>query len=108
VMDTQLHFDGIKPRYFPWAARVDLMLKRAADAAAVTVDALTGNDRRKHVVRARWAVMLALHEAGWSQSRIGQNIGGRDHTTVLHGLREGEKLRAVDLEFDEFCEWVAG
>ena len=105
---TQLHFEGIKPRYFPWAARVDLMLRRAADGAAVTVDVLTAEDRRKHVVRARWAVMLALRDAGWALPRIGVSIGGRDHTTVLHGLREGEKLRLADRDFDELCIWVAG
>jgi len=48
-----------------------------------------------------------LREAGWSLPRIGYSLGGRDHTTVLHGLREAEKLRLVDRDFNELCIWVA-
>ena len=31
---------------------------------------------------------------------IGRRFGGRDHTTVIHAVRQIEKLRACDAELD--------
>ena len=108
MSEVQYTMQAIAPRYYPWAVRLDTMVQRAADAIAVSPATLLGNHSARHIVRARWAVMAALRNADWSLTRIGRAIGGRDHTTVMHGLREGEKLRATDRDFAELCEWVAG
>ncbi len=51
------------------------------------------------LVRARWALMLALRDRGMSYSRIGHWLGGRDHSTVISGCRRGEALTEVDDDF---------
>jgi len=35
-----------------------------------------------------------------SLPEIGRRFGGRDHTTVIHAVRQIEKLRALDAELD--------
>ena len=35
-----------------------------------------------------------------SLPEIGRRFGGRDHTTVIHAVRQIEKLRGMDLEID--------
>jgi chromosomal replication initiator protein len=54
-----------------------------------SVDAadLVGRSRRKEVAHARQMVMyLAREETTASLPKIGQSLGGRDHTTVIHGI----------------------
>jgi chromosomal replication initiator protein len=31
---------------------------------------------------------------------IGRKFGGRDHTTVIHAVRQIEKLRGLDVDID--------
>ena len=57
----------------------------AAILYGVTESDITGPRRHKSVVEARWAVMAALDQMGWTTPRIGKRLN-RDHTTVLHGL----------------------
>jgi len=38
-------------------------------------------------VRARAEVYVLLRERGWSYPRIGQFVGGRDHTTVMNSVQ---------------------
>ena len=50
---------------------------------------MQGRSRMRPVVRARWALIAALRERGWSLMRIGAFLN-RDHTTVLYALRQWE------------------
>ncbi|MCW1844162.1 helix-turn-helix domain-containing protein [Prosthecomicrobium hirschii] len=48
---------------------------------------IVGASRRREVVRARMeAYYLAAALSGLSISQVAKRIGGRDHTTVLHGV----------------------
>lgn len=60
---------------------------------------LTGAARQHHICRARWAVMLVLQRRGYSTPRIGRALGGRDHTTIMHGLKRGAAIEAADSVF---------
>ncbi len=51
-----------------------------------------GKSRKRPVVAARRAVIVALRERGLSLPEIGALIG-RDHTSVLHHLRVAERDR---------------
>ncbi len=70
---------------------------------------LRSPSRRKTIVRARGVcVFLARRLTAESLQSIGQHLGGRDHTTVLHAHRQAESLFRTDLEFrraiDELTE----
>jgi chromosomal replication initiator protein len=53
----------------------------------VTTDDLTGPRRQKELVLPRQIAMFLMYkECGMPFERIGQLLGGRDHTTVMHGV----------------------
>lgn len=64
------------------------IVERHAEATGISVDVLKGRARDYPTARARHAAMAECHSLGlWSLSVIGRFFGGRDHTTVLHGVR---------------------
>lgn len=53
----------------------------------VTIDDLKGPKRQKEIVKPRQMVMYLLREeANLSYPKIGQELGGRDHTTVIYAV----------------------
>ena len=53
--------------------------------------------RARSVARPRQVAMfLAKTMTSRSLPDIGRRFGGRDHTTVIHGVRKIEELRATD------------
>lgn len=59
-----------------------------ARSHGVSVEALRGPSRLRHIVVARHEAMAALRATGrYSYPRIGKFFGGRDHTTVIYGER---------------------
>lgn len=62
--------------------------QKMAERYGTTVDEIFGRRRFPEVVEARfhvWSVLNRQH--GYSTARIGR-IWGRDHTTVMHGLKK--------------------
>lgn len=54
---------------------------------------LVGKSRKKHIVEARHVLMYILRqELGLTTNKIGELIGGRDHTTIMHGV---EKVTSI-------------
>ena len=63
----------------------------------VTRRELTGRTRTKEIVLPRHVAMFLLRdETEASLLEIGGELGGRDHTTVLHGIRQIERALATD------------
>lgn len=58
-----------------------------------TVD-IMGTNRTREVSNARQWVMYEASEAGCNTVKIGKELGGRDHSTVLHGIR-AERTRRL-------------
>ena len=57
--------------------------------------------RRKEVVKARQIVMYLLREDyNISFPHIGRELGGRDHTTVIHAVKTIDSLRTKDNELN--------
>lgn len=74
-----------------------LVLETVAGHFGLPVAALKGKQRDKDTVLARQIAMyLIREETSSSLSNIGQEIGGRDHSTVLHGY---EKI-ATEINID--------
>ncbi|HJN92841.1 MAG TPA: helix-turn-helix domain-containing protein, partial [Dehalococcoidia bacterium] len=65
----------------------------------VPVDAIASKRREKQVAYARHLTMYLLRDlAHQSYAQIGRLLGGRDHTTVLHGFRRIEGLLEKDAD----------
>jgi chromosomal replication initiator protein len=61
------------------------------------VAAMRGRSRSKEIVLPRQVAMYLLREeTGASLSDIGQTLGGRDHTTVRHGIEKIERESQTD------------
>jgi hypothetical protein len=70
---------------------------------------ICSNRRETHIIRARFKTIYVLRRVcGLSLSRIGTNIGDRDHTTIMNGLNKIETDRKNDVavrdETDHICE----
>jgi len=58
---------------------------------------LRGRSRRRGIALARsMAMYLASRHAHYSLKKIGSSLGHRDHTTIMHGCRNIEKLLQSD------------
>ncbi len=70
-----------------------IILEAVAQCTGVPVEALTSARREKQVAYARHMAMYLLRDVGQqSYAQIGRLLGGRDHTTVLHGFRRIQRL----------------
>ena len=61
-------------------------------------DSIYANSRKRDIVQARQVAMYLTHKhmPNLSLARIGQQIGSRDHSTVLHACRTIEEQLAVN------------
>jgi hypothetical protein len=56
-----------------------------AEVAGIEPEQLQGRSREPHIVAARWAWWVLLHERGMSNAAIGR-LTGRDHSSVGYAL----------------------
>lgn len=74
-----------------------VILKTVADFYNITSTDLTKRSRKKEVVRPRQIAMYLLREeVSLSFPEIGQKLGGRDHSTVIHACDKIKKEEAGD------------
>ncbi len=91
------------------SVKPDEVVSVVADAFGVTVQNLVGPERRQEVVLPRQIAMYLLRvEAKCSLPKIGETLGGRDHTTVMHAcqkvsdlIERDDKLRHQIIEIRE-------
>ena len=93
-------------RKYPILFSANDMIDRTAQRLRVSRRDLIGNNSIRYLARGRWAMMLFLRRRGWSMPRIGAVLGGRDNTTVMHGLQRAEALCLTDLDFKRLCEAI--
>ena len=76
---------------------MDVIQARVAEHYGLTLTELLGPKRARCVARPRQVAMyLAKTLTERSLPEIGRSFGGRDHTTVIHGVRRIEALRGTD------------
>lgn len=79
----------------------DYIMEIVADFYNITVDDLKGSKRPKKIAYPRQIGMyLARKLLDTSLSKIGEDYGGRDHTTIIHACKKIEE----DLEKDKVLE----
>ena len=70
------------------AQKRDRVLRDICERHDVSLSSLAGKQRHKHIIPARHEACYRLKaDAGLSYTRIGAILGGRDHSTVMHGAR---------------------
>ncbi|MBN1632203.1 MAG: chromosomal replication initiator protein DnaA [Thermoleophilia bacterium] len=76
---------------------IDLILTVVAEITGISVSEIIGDKRSRPIVDARhYAMYLARELTDASLPKIGERIGNRDHTTVLHAVDKITKLMRVD------------
>jgi chromosomal replication initiator protein len=79
---------------------IDTIVQAVCDHFHVTERELQGPSRRQQTVMARQTAMyLAQKLTHMTASRIGQLVGGRDHSTVLHSCKAVEKRMKGDPDY---------
>jgi chromosomal replication initiator protein len=78
-----------------------LIMEETAQYFSLSTGDLTSKSRSRPLTQARHIAMYLMRECtGLSLVKIGEIFGGRDHTTVLHGIKKVEdEMRARDTTF---------
>lgn len=80
---------------------IDEIQRRVAEHYSLKISDLLSARRSREVARPRQVAMyLAKMLTPRSLPEIGRRFGGRDHTTVMHAVKQIEKLRSTDHELD--------
>ena len=76
---------------------IEEVAKRIAEKHDIlSLKELRGPGRQKHLVRARAAAYSICSDMGLTASFIGRYFGGRDHSTVLFGIRRHRGMSAIE------------
>jgi len=80
---------------------IDEIQGKVSDHYRIRKAEMTSARRAREVARPRQVAMyLSKQLTPRSLPEIGRRFGGRDHTTVIHAVKQIEKLRALDPELD--------
>lgn len=86
---------------------IEEIQRKVCEHYNIRLSDLIGPNRSREVARPRQVAMwLAKQLTTKSLPDIGRSFGGRDHTTVLHGIRRIDELRAGDSQMAENLEIV--
>ena len=78
-------------------ASPDVILMTVADAFNISVEDLKGNSRRREISLSRQIAMYLMRQhTDLSLPRIGEEFGGKDHTTVMYSCDKIAQLRKSD------------
>ena len=79
----------------PLPVTVDRIIDEVARTYGVTAEDIRGQRRSNQISTARQVAMYVVREiTGMTQLEIGQEFGGRDHSTVVYALHKGHPDRS--------------
>ncbi|MFY8096468.1 MAG: chromosomal replication initiator protein DnaA [Flavobacterium sp.] len=84
---------------------IDYIQKVVSDYFQIDTETLKSKTRKRHIVQARQlAMFFAKKYTKASLSNIGNQIGDRDHATVLHACKTVDNLVTTDKQFRKFVD----
>ena len=84
---------------------VELIMDTVAKHYRIKISDILSKKRARNIARPRQMAMALTKElTNLSLPAIGDNFGGRDHTTVMHGVRVIAELREADPEIAQDYE----
>ena len=84
------------------AASPEIILQIVGEAFDVTVDDLKSNSRRREISLARQIGMYLMRQhTDLSLPRVGEEFGGKDHTTVIYSCDKINRLQQKDWDLSQ-------
>ena len=81
---------------------IEEIQRKVSEHYNIRLSDMIGPKRVRTIARPRQVAMhLAKVLTTRSLPEIGRRFGGRDHTTIMHGVRKIEELRATDSQLAE-------
>ena len=81
---------------------VEEIQRKVAEHFNIRLSDMLGPKRTRTIARPRQIAMYLSKElTSRSLPEIGRRFGGRDHTTILHGVRKVEEMRGADTQLAE-------
>lgn len=81
---------------------IEEIQRKVAEHYNIRLSDMIGPKRNRTIARPRQVAMyLAKHLTPRSLPEIGRRFGGRDHTTIMHGVRKIEELMATDSQLND-------
>lgn len=73
----------------------------------LTKEQIISRSRKRDCVESRHLIAYIIkRKTRFSLAKIGEMVGGKDHTTIIHSIRTFEDLFGTDSVFRERCENV--
>lgn len=86
---------------------IEEIQRKVADHYNIRISDLVGPKRLRSFARPRQVAMFLCKQlTSRSLPEIGRRFGGRDHTTVMHGVRRIEELKNLDAQIAEDVEML--
>ena len=81
----------LTPQQETQARQINQIIRETAAKHNISTEYLIGHTRRRGVAWARFEIMArARRETGASYELIGHVLGGRNHSTIMHGIKRYE------------------
>ena len=88
---------------------IDLIKKVTAEYYSIKIDDMTAKTRKREITTARQVAMyLARTMTNASLPKIGEEFGGRDHTTVMHANDKIAEELKTNPEIEEAVKSISG
>jgi chromosomal replication initiator protein len=107
LVDSILH-DIVGARLERRGLSIDLIKKVTAEYYSIKIEEMDAKIRTKEIATARQVAMYLVRDmTSASLPKIGEEFGGRDHTTVLHANEKIKNSMRTDRDIREAVETIA-